>query len=301
MASILASMIPSEVMNQFVVEKLNKQLVAGNAVARDYQSTSVKGGDSYKIPTISATAASNYTLNQTLTYGAIGATSVVLTIDQMKYFTYSVDKVDNKMAAVNAVNAIANQAAYSLAEAADTYLLQTVMAGGTTSAGSGTRALGISGTSISIVPTQAEVTGSLSAAVPVMKYLGRMAQRLDEADVPQSDRILIIPPWFQSYLVAAKILTTYNTTQDNAYDNGMVGRAYGFDIRVSTNLLRATAAADSQVIALHKSAVQFVDQVVDSEIKDLETMFGTGIRGLYIYGAKLVQPTAVAVGSVTQA
>lgn len=299
MASILASMIPSEVMNQFVVEKLNKQLVAAAVVARDYQSEFVKAGDSYKIPSISATAASSYTLNQTISYGALGATSVVLTVDQMKYFSYSVDKVDNKMAAVNAVNAIANQAAYSLAEAADTYLLQTVFAGGTTSAGTGARALGVSGTSITIVPTQAEVTGSLSAAVPVMKYLGRMSQRLDEANVPQSDRVLIIPPWFQSYLVAAKIITTYTSTDGN-FDNGMVGKAYGFDIRVSTNLARATAAADSQVFALHKSAVQFVDQVVDSEIKDLESMFGTGVRGLYIYGAKLVQPTAVCVGSVTQ-
>jgi hypothetical protein len=300
MASILASMIPSEVMNQFVVAKLNKQLVAGNLVSRDYQSEFVKAGDSYKIPTISATAASNYTLNQTLTYGALGATSVTLTVDQMKYFTYSVDKVDNKMAAVNAVNAIANQAAYSLAEAADTYLLQTVFAGGTTSAGSGARALGVSGTSISVVTEQALVTGSLSAAVPVMKYLGRMAQRLDEVDVPQSDRILIVPPWFQNYLVAAKLITTY-TSQDGNYDNGMVGRAYGFDIRVSTNLKNATASADSQIFAIHKSAVQFVDQVVDSEVKDLETMFGTGIRGLYIYGGKVVQPTAIAVGWVTQA
>jgi hypothetical protein len=133
-----------------------------------------------------------------------------------------------------------------------------------------------------------------------MKYLGRMAQRLDEADVPQSDRVLIVPPWFSSYLTAAKIITTY-TNSDGNFANGFVGRAYGFDIRVSTNLARATAAADSQVFALHKSAVQFVDQVVDSEIKDLETMFGTGIRGLYIYGAQLVQPTAVAVGSVTAA
>jgi hypothetical protein len=300
MSSILASMIPSEVMNQFVVEKLNKQLVAANAVARDYQSTFVKAGDSYKIPAISGTAASNYTLNQTISYGALGATSVVLTVDQMKYFSYSVDKVDNKMAAVNAVNAIANQAAYSLAEAADTYLLQTVFNGGETSAGTGIRALGVSGTAISIVTEQALVTGSLSAAVPVMKYLGRMAQRLDEADVPQSDRVLIIPPWFSSYLTAAKIITTYTSTDGN-FDNGYVGRAYGFDIRVSTNLKNATAAADSQVFALHKSAVQYVDQVVDSEIKDLETMFGTGIRGLYIYGAKLVQPTALAVGWVTAA
>lgn len=300
MASILASMIPSSVMNQFVVAKLNKQLVAGNLVSRDYQSEFVKAGDSYKIPTISATAASDYTLNQTLSYGAIGATSVTLTVDQLKYFTYSVDKVDNKMAAVNAVNAIANQAAYSLAEAADTYLLQTVFNGGTTSAGSGIRALGVSGTAISIVTEQALVTGSLSAAVPVMKYLGRMAQRLDEADVPQSDRILIVPPWFSSYMTAAKIITTY-TDSDANFANGYVGRAYGFDIRVSTNLLNATAAANSQVFALHKSAVQFVDQVIDSEIKDLETMFGTGIRGLYIYGGKVVQPSAIAVGFVTAA
>ena len=299
MASILASMIPSEVMNQFVVTKLNKILVAGDAVARDYQTDFVKAGDSYKIPAVSGTSVSNYTLNQTITYGAIGATSVVLSVDQMKYFSYSVDKVDSKMAAVNAVNYIANQAAYSLAEAADTYLLQTVLAGGTTSAGSGARALGISGTSITIVPTQAEVTGDLSAAVPVLKYLGRLSQRLDEEDVPQSDRMLIIPPWMQSYLVAAKILETVTDSNGN-FDNGRIGRAYGFDIRVSTNLARATAAADSQVIALHRSACQYVDAVIDSEVRDLETTFGTGVRGLMCYGATLVRPEAVCVGSVTQ-
>ena len=288
----LASLIPSELMNETILFKLRKKLTAVDVISTDYQSLLANYGDSVKIPTIETNGASAYTKDSVISYSGLGATSQILTIDQQQYFAYSVDLINEQQAIVNAANSIFNQASIDLAEAADTYLLQTLFPGGAgVIAGSTVRKLGATGDA---VPIYADV-----AASGAIDYLGRLSQRLDEEDVPQEDRFAIVPPWFASVLVKEKVLVTASTTAEDAFANGRIGRAYGFDIRTSTNLKNAKTAA-TEIFAGHRSAVQFAGMLVDSKIFPMETKFGEGIRGLYVYGAKVTRATALAYGVITQ-
>jgi hypothetical protein len=280
-------------MNQTVLYKLNKKLVAVDVISQDYASMLSQYGDSVKIPSIGTTSASDYTKDTTISYSGLGATSQILTINQQKYFAYSVDLVNEQQAIVNVANSIFNQASLDLAEAADAYLLQTLYSGeANVIAGSGARALGAVGSAVSIYSDV-----SASGAVD---YLGRLQQRLDENDVPVEGRWVICPPWFGSTLVKEKVLVTTSTQGEDAFTNGRIGRAYGFDIRVSTNLTNYNAAA-SHIYAGHREAVQFAGQLVDSKIFPMETKFAEGVRGLYVYGAKVVRTDALAFGVITQA
>lgn len=289
----LAAFIPSELMNQTILFKLNKKLTAVDVISQDYASMLNAYGDSVKIPSLASTTASDYTKDSTISYSGLGGTSQILTIDQQKYFAYSVDAVNEQQAIVNVANAIMEDASYALATAADAYLLQTLYSGqASIIAGTGARALGAVGSAVSVY---SNVTGS-----GAVDYLGRLAQRLDEADVPQESRWVICPPWFASTLVKEKVLVSPSTDANDAFTNGRIGRAMGFDIRTSTNLTNYNAAA-SHIYAGYRGTAQFAGKVLESRIFPMETKIGEGVRALYVYGGLVTRPDSLAFGVITQA
>lgn len=290
--SSLEAFIPSEVLTGLVVDKLRKTLVAGDVI----MSLDASGKDSIAIPTLSEGSVSDYTKNSTITYSAADAASQVLYIDQFKSYARGVDKVESDAAMTDVVRKVVDDASYQMAKSADTYLLQTVMSDGAgTTGGTGTRALGTTGTPISVVIEDSDHSSG------VLDYVGRISQRLDEADVPTENRWMICPPWFASYLDINKVLVTDGSVSaDDIYANGRVGRALGFDIRISNNVTNATAAK-SEIFAGHIDSVAFADSMADPvQIVDLQTTHGYGVKGLYRFGGKVIQSTALAKGIVTQ-
>ena len=61
------------------------------------------------------------------------------------------------------------------------------------------------------------------------------------------------------------------------------------------------AATGGLVIAGYRGATTFAEQIVSVEALRLEKRFADGVKGLHVYGGKLVRPTAWAVGTVTNA
>lgn len=284
----LANVIPSEIMTQLFVDKMNKILVAADVVNNSYTGEITSFGRTVKIPSIGEISVSDHTKNSTITYATLDGASQILQIDQAKNFAVAVDRVDEIQAIKALVPEIVNRGSYELALAADTYLLQTVMENGAgVVGGTGTRALGTTGTPISL------------SASNVIDYVGRCAQRLDEENVPQDSRFLVVPPAFHNLLVQSKVLETDGSVNaEDAYANGRVGRIMGFDVRVSMNVTNALTTG-ARVFAGHTVSTSFADQLLEVSVKDLETQFGTGVRGLYVYGAKVVQTKALAKGYVS--
>lgn len=289
----LANMVPSEVMGAFILDRLEKVLVAGDVVNTEYAGVISAYGDSVKIPSLGDSTVSDYTKNSTLSYGNLDSSSQILNINQAKYFATSVDKIDDSQSIANIIPVIADRGASDLAKEADSYILQDVMpSGALTVGGTGNRALGTSGSPIN-------VSISTTSASGVLSYLGRMAQRLDEADVPQEDRFAVVPPWFHNYLVINRVVSPA-LDSETQYQNGRIGApVMGFDVRVSNNLTNATTTG-SHIIAGHKSACAFAGNVVETRIFDMETKIATAVRSLYVYGAKAVSGKAIALGHITQ-
>ena len=84
----------------------------------------------------------------------------------------------------------------------------------------------------------------------------------------------------------------------NALRNGFVGRAAGFDVHES-NLTPDPTTGTYAVIAGHPIATTYADQIVKTESLRLQDFFGDGIRGLHVFGRKVVRPEALALASVT--
>ena len=75
---------------------------------------------------------------------------------------------------------------------------------------------------------------------------------------------------------------------------GQVGEAAGFALLKSNNVPN-TAGAKYKIQASHRMARSFANQIVETEAYRPQKRFGDAVKGLHVYGGKLVRPTALAV------
>lgn len=284
----LKSMIPSNLLTTMVEETLRKSLVYGDVVNTDYEGMITSAGDSVRIPVIGDVTISDHTANDTITYASLDSADMLLKIDQQKRFAFAVDVVDATQSSINIVAKQADRAAYQLRDNSDQYIAALHSdAGVTTSLGTTTTPLTIT--------AAASTGGNISA----YELFSRIAKGMDDANVPQEGRVAVIPPWLHAKLVLSGMLQ-YTAGDSTAYTNGQVGRLMGFDIRMSTNVVNGSTTG-SKVMAMTRDAISFAGQILDIEVLNLETKYGTGVRGLYVYGAKVVQADALAVATVSEA
>jgi hypothetical protein len=106
---------------------------------------------------------------------------------------------------------------------------------------------------------------------------------------------VIVPAWYHGLLLKDERFVKAGTVRsDAALANGEVGEAAGFRILKSNNVPN-TSAAKYKIIAGHSVATSYVDQIVDLQTYKPEKRFGDAVKGLHVYGAKVVRPTALAM------
>lgn len=115
--------------------------------------------------------------------------------------------------------------------------------------------------------------------------------------MPEDGRWLVIPPWFKTKLLLAKALVTDNGAAADAFTNGKVGRVGGFDLYESNNV--SNDGTTYYIMAGTKKAISFAAQVNKVEAYRPEASFSDAVKGLYVYGAKVVYPDALAVLTAT--
>jgi hypothetical protein len=132
----------------------------------------------------------------------------------------------------------------------------------------------------------------------VLDYIVDMGTVLDEANCPEGDRFMIIPAKMAG-LIKKSDLRDASLAGDttSVLRNGRLGMIDRFTLYVSHNLFKP-AAGETQVIAGHKMGFTFASQMTNMETIRSETTFGDIIRGLQVYGYKVVKPEALATGVI---
>ena len=286
----LNNLIPAEVMGALIYTNLRKVRVAADVCNSYAQGLISSYGDSVKIPSVSSVTASAYTKNAAISYGSVDSASVILQLNQQQYFAKNIDMIDENRSIGAVAGIVFSDGVSALKESADQYILQTVMSNGAgVIGGTSARALGTTATPINVS----------AAASGVLDYVGRVAQRMDEGSVPQEGRWMIVPPWFHNYMVQNKLTDLRGLSNDQVYTNGRVGQIMGYDVRVSANLTNATAAG-SHIYAGVANSVEFADDLVNAEMRELETYFGIGVRALYVYGGVVARGDTLVKGVISQ-
>jgi hypothetical protein len=269
-----------------LLQALEKALVYAQTgvVNRDYEGEIQNAGDSVKIGTIGEITIGNYTKDNDMSVQALDDADQMLVIDQQKYFNFIVDDIDKAQQNVNTMDAAMRRAGYKLKDLADQFV-----------AGHYIHAPVDTGVGDDTTPLSA-----LSANV-AYQLLVDLGVKLDERDVPSDGRFVIIPPFFHGALLKDdRFVKTGGVNAEQRLENGKVGEAAGFSVLKSNNVPN-TASAKYKIIAGHPSAYSYAEQIVKVKTYDPEKRFGTGVKGLHVYGGRLVQPAAWAVGTVNNA
>lgn len=245
---------------------LQKTHVFAGLCNRDYEGEITKAGDTVKIGSIGSIDIGDYA--GSVSFQEVDAASTTLVIDQSKYFAFNVHDVDKAQANVDLMANAMKEAAYGMNDVIDGYI-----AGLYTEAGSTASASTVSVNSANVIDSVAKV-----------------AQKLNEQSVPSAGRWLVIPPWFATKLAIAKIYKATDNTE--TLQNGFVGRFLGFDVYTSANVQKSSAT-DYQILGGTGAAITFASQIAEVEAIRRESAFADGVRGLYLYGAKVVQPKAL--------
>jgi hypothetical protein len=132
-----------------------------------------------------------------------------------------------------------------------------------------------------------------SATTSVVDLIVDMGTVLDEANVPESDRYLIIPARMAG-LIKKSELKDASLTGDSITPvrNGRLGMIDRFTLYVSHNL--NVSSGKTSIIAGHKMGFTFASQMTEMETLRAQSTFGNIIRGLQVYGYKVVKPEALA-------
>lgn len=286
----LAATINSKVLLPSVLEAYRKKLVFGQIVNSDLSNQApVVFGESIRVASIGNVTVEAHTVNDSLTYTPLDASDMVLPIDQQNRFAHFVDTVEATRSNVEIVMAYMDRGAYQLADQSDQYIASLHGDAGITT--------GLGSTATPLTVTAAATAGS---NIGVRELVSRIKRRMDDANVDDIGRRLVVPPWFYEKMGLAKIFEA--NTQNAQYDvNGLVGRYLGFDVYMSNNIVNAASATGSKVMAFTGDTIAFVNQISDARIFTGETFYGTGLRALNVYGAKVVRTDSLAVATVSEA
>lgn len=291
----IVNFIP-EVWSANILLTLRKRLVFGALCNRDYEGDIAQFGDTVHIVSFNDPTISDYAANGTITWETLTDSEQTLLINQGKSFSFTVDDIDRKQALPGFVEVVSRYAAYGLAQALDTYVSGLMAAG----ADAGNK-LGAK---------------TVNSADTAYQLLLDLRQKLSEAAIPNDGRWIAVPTALYNYLLqddrfvrsdAAPGATVQTGMLGGAADDGTgtpmgspaayVGRALGFHVYESQTVPEASGVYT--VIAGHDMATTLAEQIVETEALRLIDTIGDGIRGLHVYGAKVVRPKALSTAAVT--
>lgn len=278
-SSSYAAFIP-EVWSQKLSQMLEKNCVMLQCVNRNWEGDIKNQGDTVKIITPAEVAVSTLT-NENITYSSLTPTSQDLVIDQRKFFAFKIDDVAKVQSNADIMEAHLNNAKKAIEEVQDSYLL------------------GLQ----SDVPS-ANIVGSEETPITLSKTtiyenFVQLSLALKNSNAVHAGvrPWVVINPNIESYLLQSPEFISAHNVADETLREGSIGRIAGMDVLVSTNLV----AVDKKyyVLAGTNEAITFASQLSKIESLRDKDSFSDLVRGLYLYGAKTVQPSALAKMIIT--
>ncbi|MEV6989127.1 N4-gp56 family major capsid protein [Streptomyces sp. NPDC093228] len=246
---------------------------------RDYEGEVTEFGGSVVINTVADPTIENYTPYTAMTGGNASTSPQTMNIDQKKVWSLDIDDVDRAQARDDQdfVSKVSARAAHLLAKTADSY---------------------VAGLMAAAVTPGAEVT--VDAAAEAYDLLVDLRTQLSQNDVPIEGRWVIVTPAFHGWLLKdPRFVSSGDALGGTTRSSGVVGQAAGFTVLESNQVPNGPGAgAGKLVIAGHSLATTYADQVTKVEAIRLPDKFVDRLRGLHVYGAKVVRPTCLAARDV---
>lgn len=264
-----------EIWSKKLNQMLEKNCVMMQCVNKNWEGEISQQGDTVKIITPADVTVSTLT-SDNITYTSLAPKSQDLVIDQKKFFAFKIDDVAKVQSNMDIMEAHLVNAKKAIEEVQDSYLL-----------------------AMHTDVTESNTVGSESSPITLDKstiyeHFVKLSLALKNSDAVHTGvrPWVVINPNIESYLLQSpEFIKAYNVADETLRD-GAIGRIAGMDVLVSTNL----TDIDNKyyVLAGTNDAITFASQLAKIESLRDKDSFSDLIRGLYLYGAKTVQPKALA-------
>jgi len=282
-----------EIWSAKLIENFYDSTVLAAIANTDYEGDIKSMGDTVNIRTTPDLTIRTYEKGMTLAVERPDKPKIQLVIDQGEYFAAIEDDVDKVQADINLMDTWSRDASEKMKIKID----QNVLAGmltGIAATNKGATAGRISA-DIDLGTTAAPLAMTKTNVIDLLVDMGTV---LDEANAPEAGRFVVIPAKMAG-LIKKSDLKDASITGDGTsiQRNGRLGMIDRFTVYVSHNLNVATGKFD--IVAGHKMGLTFASQMTEMESIRAETTFGNIVRGLQVYGYKVVKGEALAQAVVT--
>jgi len=288
--------------SQKVQKFFRRASVVEDITNTDYAGEIENFGDTVNIIKEPIITVNDYARGQTVNTETLADDQIQLTVDQGSYFAFKVDDIEERQSHVNFEALATSSGAYALKKNYDFNVLKAIYDGASTSAAN----TGTDGSPIDGDAAVDTLTDVMSAAKTV----------LDGADVPEENRWFVAPPAFYQQLrkAGAKVVdqSVMADGSASAMRNGMITDRPLFGFRMyTTNAIAVSSgsaanktfgSAGSNEHAFlygHQGAVCTANHIAKTELIRDPDSFSDIVRGLHVFGRKVLRAEAVFSGVIT--
>lgn len=269
-ANSAANFIP-EIFSKKLQAKFYASSVLPQISNTDYEGEISGQGNKVNIRTVPSVTVGDYT--GSVSYADVTTQVVELMIDKAKSYAFKVDDILKVQADINFQNEAAKDAAEQMRISVETDVMANIPTAATS------------------ILDKASVTEST-----LLGHILEAGRTLDELNIPDSDRFIVLSPLYIEMLKKSELRQAYLTGDGTSpLRNGKVGMIDRFSVYQSNLLAQGTGADAGKTFCLagHPKATCFASQFVKTETVRLTDTFGDGVRGLKVYGYKVVVPDAL--------
>ena len=270
----LENLIPS-VWAARLLANLHKALVYAQpgVVNRDFEGEIRQKGDNVRITAMSAVSVGDYIKDAPIADPELLTDAqTVLLINRAKYFHFQIDDVDRVQQNPDAMDEAMREAAFALADEADQFV------------------------------------ASLHTQAAAANLIGSDGDPVDDLDTPDKayeylvdldGRYVVVPAWYLGLLRKDdRFVRSGTALGEKALRNGEIGMAAGMTVLESNNVPQSGSVY--KIIAGYAGAITYAEQIAQVEAYRPEKRFADAVKGLHLYGAKVIRPNGIAVMSAVR-
>lgn len=254
-----------------IEQNRERMMVAAQLCNRDYEGDIKELGDKVKINGVSRPTITDYDdVNGLGDFERLQDQSTMLEITESKAFHFYVGDIDKRQSAGNIMDAELTEAAAALAEVMDSYIYSHYKEAG-------------------ITTTVDELTTD-----NVLSVINETLGKLWKNNVPTTEQVsLEVTPEFLTKLQMAKLLVDTDNSFTLAGGVTHKLKTFNIDVYMSNNLPKE--GTKDICILRTKKAISFAEQLKEVKAYEPQNFFGEAVKGLQVYGAKVIRPDELAV------
>ena len=303
-----------QIFSQKVLKFFRRASVAEDITNTDYTGEIENFGDTVNIikePTITV---SRYTRGSVVNTQNLADDQITLTVDQANAFAFKIDDIEERQSHINFEALATSSGAFSLKRKYDANVLQAISDGaGIAGADDASLSGGLTTTNTSLGTASSPINVETDDAGINLMLL--MARVLDDQSVPEENRWFVAPPiFYEKMFQAGNKIAEVQVTGDASSNlrNGLAtpGTLAGFTCYKSTALNStsgtdqvtmtglATDASENVILAGHISAAATASHIAKTEVVRSTESFSDVVRGLHVFGRKVLRPEAIVRGVI---